>query len=169
MTDIRWINNQEIYRFFVLNKKKNLIFLHQRFIHPYLDIMKRIFSTALVFFIAAGIFAGCASTKKAAQHPLVGMWDYSVDTPDGTYNGVVTIMEAEGVLSGVLTNDALPGEMELSGLMFEDNKVTFKFDSGEVGILTFNANVMEDKMEGSINIDGFGEMPVKGQKKMADM
>ena len=97
------------------------------------------------------------------------MWDYSVDTPDGTYNGVVTIMEAEGVLSGVLTNDALPGEMELSGLMFEDNKVTFKFDSGEFGILTFNANVMEDKMEGSINIDGFGEMPVKGQKKMADM
>ena len=131
--------------------------------------MKRFLNISLVFFLAAGIFAGCASTKKAAQHPLVGMWDYSVDTPDGTYNGVVTIAEVEGVLSGVLTNDALPGEMELSGLTFEDNKVSFKFDSGEFGILTLNANVMDNKMEGSINVDGFGEMPVKGQKKMADM
>ncbi len=119
--------------------------------------------------MAAGLFAGCASTKKAAPHPLAGMWDYSVDTPDGTYSGVVSITEVEGSLVGNITSDALPGKMDLTGLMFEDNHVSFKFDSGEYGLLQFEADIMDDKLNGNIIVDGFGEMPVTGQKKMADM
>ena len=85
----------------------------------------------MIFFLAIGLFAGCASSKKAAApHPLSGMWDYSVDTPDGTYNGVVNIVETDGVLTGTITNDVLSGSMELTGLMFENNQVTFQFDSG---------------------------------------
>ena len=131
--------------------------------------MKRILSTTLVLFLAAGLFTGCASTKKATQHPLAGMWDYTVETPDGAYQGVVTIAEEDGNLVGSISNDALPGKMDLSGLMFENNKVSFNFDSGEYGVLRFSANVMENKLNGNIAIDGFGEMPVTGQKKMADM
>lgn len=131
--------------------------------------MKRFLNISLIFFLAAGIFAGCASTKKAAPHPLAGLWNYSVDTPQGVYTGVVSIAEVDGVLSGTISNDALPGEMELTGLMFEDNKVSFKFDSGEFGVLTFAADVMDNKLNGSINVDGFGEMPVTGEKQMADM
>ena len=128
--------------------------------------MKRILNASLVLVLAAGLFAGCASTKKAAQHPLAGMWDYTVETPDGAYEGVVTIAEVEGNLVGSISNDALPGKMDLTGLMFEDNQVMFSFDSGEYGVLSFTADVMEDKLNGNIMIDGFGEMPVSGQKQM---
>lgn len=131
--------------------------------------MKRFLNASLILFVAAGLFAGCASTKKAAPHPLAGMWDYSVDTPDGTYSGVVSIVEVEGSLVGNITSDALPGKMDLTGLTFEDNHVSFKFDSGEYGVLQFEADVMDDKLNGNIMIDGFGEMPVTGQKKMAEM
>ena len=131
--------------------------------------MKRFLNISLVLFLAAGIFAGCASTKKAAPHPLAGMWDYTVDTPQGVYSGVVSIAEVDGVLTGTITNDGLSGAIDLTDLMFEDNKVSFKFDSGEFGILTFAADIMENKLNGNINVEGFGEMPVTGQKKMADM
>ncbi len=130
--------------------------------------MKRLFNASLVLFLAAGLVAGCASSKKATQHPLVGMWDYTVETPDGTYNGVVSIAEAEGALLGTITNDALPGKMELTGLMFEDSKVTFNFDSGEFGVLEFNADITDNLIKGNINVPGFGEMPVVGSKKTPD-
>ena len=130
--------------------------------------MKQILKSTFILFVAAGMLAGCASTKKAAPHPLAGMWDYSVDTPDGTYKGVVSIMEVEGSLVGSITSDALPGKMDLTGLTFVDNHVSFKFDSGQFGILTFEADVMDDMLNGSINVEEFGEMPVTGQKKKMD-
>ncbi len=131
--------------------------------------MKRFYNVSMVLFLAAGLLAGCASTKKAAVHPLSGMWDYSVETPDGTYNGMVSITEVEGSLVGTITNDALPGKMDLTGLMYENDEISFKFDSGEFGVLTFSGKVMDDQMQGNILMDGFGEMPVTGKKQTAEM
>lgn len=111
--------------------------------------------------------AGCASSKKAAApHPLVGNWTYSVDTPQGVYTGMVKITETDGNLTGTITNDAVPGEMELAGLMFENNKVTFKFDSGDFGMIGFDADVANNQFTGNMIVEGFGEMPVTGKKKM---
>ena len=115
------------------------------------------------------LLAGCASTKKAAEHPLSGMWDYAVDTPEGVYNGVISITEAEGSLVGSITSDALSGTMDLTDLAFADNTLSFKFDSGQYGVLDLNVTVDGNSFNGSISVPGIGEMPVTGSKKMGDM
>lgn len=101
----------------------------------------------------------------AEPHPLAGMWDYSIDTPQGVYTGVVTIAEGDEGLVGTMTNDALSDTIDLSGISFDNNRVMFKFDTGEYGMATFDASVMEDKLDGYISLEGIGEMPVSGQKK----
>lgn len=131
--------------------------------------MKRILSMSTVFMLTIGLFAGCAGSKKAAApHPLAGMWDYSVDTPEGTYTGVVTITEAEDGLIGSITNDALAGSMDISDLAFADDKLTFVFDSGQFGMISFSVDVAKDMFDGTINVPDFGDMPVSGKRKMMD-
>ena len=129
--------------------------------------MQRFLNTTTLFLLAFGLLAGCASSKKAAEpHPLAGMWDYSVDTPDGVFNGVVTISEADGGLIGSISNDALAGTMDISDLMFENDKLTFAFDSGQFGVISFNVDVKDNMFDGTIEAAQFGEMPVSGKKKM---
>ena len=113
--------------------------------------------------------AGCASTKQAAEHPLAGMWEYEVDTPEGVYTGVISIAETEGSLLGSITNDALSGTMDLTNLAFNDDKLSFKFDSGQYGILDLNVTVDGSAFTGAITVPGIGDMPVNGSKKMGDM
>ena len=128
--------------------------------------MKRVLNISFICLMAVVFAAGCASSKKMAEpHPLAGMWDFSVDTPQGVYNGVVSIMEGEDGLMGTMTNEALSGTIDLSGITFENNQVSFKFDTGEYGMATFSADVMDNKINGAISLDGVGEMPVSGQKK----
>ena len=115
------------------------------------------------------IIAGCASTKKAAEHPLSGMWDYAVDTPEGVYNGVISITESEGSLMGSITSDALSGSMELNDIEFMDNALSFKFDSGTYGMLDLNVTVDGDSFNGALSVPGIGEMPISGTRKVADM
>ena len=126
-------------------------------------------NTFFTLLLSVLLLAGCASTKKAAEHPLSGMWDYAVDTPEGVYNGVISITEAEGSLVGSITSDALSGTMDLTDLIFADNKLSFKFDSGQYGVLDLNVTVDGDSFNGAISVPGIGEMPVTGSKKMGDM
>jgi len=126
-------------------------------------------NTFFTLLLSVLLFAGCASTKKAAEHPLSGMWDYAVDTPEGVYNGVISITEAEGSLVGSITSDALSGTMDLTDLAFADNKLSFKFDSGQYGVLDLNVTVDGNSFNGAISVPGIGEMPVSGSKKMGDM
>ena len=126
-------------------------------------------NTFFTLLLSVLLFAGCASTKKAAEHPLSGMWDYAVDTPEGVYNGVISIAEANGSLLGTITSDALSGSMDLTDLVFADDKLSFKFDSGQYGVLDLNVTVEGDSFEGAISIPGIGDMPVSGSRKMGDM
>ncbi|MBX2820699.1 MAG: hypothetical protein KTR29_13490 [Rhodothermaceae bacterium] len=126
-------------------------------------------NTVFTLLLSVLLLAGCASTKKAAEHPLSGMWDYAVDTPEGVYNGVISITEAEGSLVGSITSDALSGTMDLTDLAFADNKLSFKFDSGQYGVLDLNVTVDGNSFNGAISVPGVGEMPVSGSRKMGDM
>lgn len=113
------------------------------------------------------VIASCASTKKAAEHPLSGMWEYAVDTPEGVYNGMITIAELDGNLMGTLTSDALEGTVELNNIMFEENKLAFTFNGGQFGMLDLNVTVNGDSFDGAISVPGVGDLPVNGSKKMA--
>ncbi len=54
--------------------------------------------------LAALLIAGCAGSKEAAKapHPLAGAWDWSVDTPQGVFAGILTITEVDDMLAGTI-------------------------------------------------------------------
>ena len=129
--------------------------------------MRPTLSVFVAFFLVCGLVAGCASSKKAAgPHPLAGMWDYSIQTQDGAYTGVVTIAEVDGGLTGSITNDALDGSVDISDLVFSDDKLTFSFDGGDYGMVKFNVEVNDDMFDGTIDVAEYGQMPVSGKRKM---
>lgn len=128
--------------------------------------MHRIVTTLLVFALVAT--AGCAGSKEAmkAPNPLVGDWTFQIDSPQGPYAGTIALTENEGgSLDGVLTGDTLPGGVEMTNLVFVDNKLTFKFDSGEYGVIDTQVLVTGNAFAGTINVGGVGEMPIRGAKK----
>lgn len=128
--------------------------------------MKLRYSLVVLFVLV--LIAGCAGSKKAARqpHPLAGDWTYQVDTPDGTYAGTISLKEAEGgTLDGVIAGEGLSGAAAMTDLMFDANKLTFKFDSGTYGVIGVDVAVAGNAFAGLINVDGVGEMPIKGARK----
>lgn len=122
------------------------------------------------------LFAGCAGTKKAAEemvkapHPLTGVWNYSLDTPQGVYTGVMTFAELESMLTGTITSDDQPDQTAaLEDLSFDNemSKLKFKFDGGEFGTLSVNSTMEGDKMNGTMTIGAYGvDVALTASRKM---
>ncbi len=119
--------------------------------------------------LALFIFSGCAGSKEAAKHPLEGMWDYSINTPEGEYTGVISINQTESNLQGYIMGDGLNEEVDLTNLQFMDETLSFSFDSGEYGIIDLTVDVDGDAFDGSLVVPGVGEMPVSGTRQMESM
>lgn len=108
------------------------------------------------------LIAGCSGSKEAAEkapHPLAGAWDWSVDTPQGVFTGVLLFTEAEDVLGGTIAASQAPEQIApLEELMFdsETSKVTFKYDSGEYGIMDVTLTLDGDALNGIMNVTQFG-------------
>lgn len=126
--------------------------------------------------LAVFLFAGCAGSKKAAEemvkapHPLTGTWNYSLDTPQGVYTGVMTFAEIEDVLSGTITSDDQPDQTAvLEDLTFDNemSKLKFKFDGGEFGTLSVNSTQEGDNMSGTMTIGAYGvDVALTAARKM---
>ena len=114
----------------------------------------------LTLCLAVLLMAGCASSKEAAKapHPLAGAWDWSVDTPQGIFTGVLTFAEAEDMLSGTITGDEGPDEnllMEEVAFDSEMSKVSFKFNNPEFGPMIVNLTLDGDALTGMMTVTQF--------------
>ncbi len=120
------------------------------------------------------LLAGCASSKKAAEemvkapHPLTGAWNYSLDTPQGVYTGIMTFAELEDMLSGTITSDDQPEQAAvMEDLSFDNEMLKFKFDGGEFGTLSVNSTMAGDKLTGTMTIGAYGvDVPLVASRKM---
>ena len=129
----------------------------------------------LTLVLAVLLMAGCAGSKEAAMeaapppHPLAGAWDWSVDTPQGVYTGILTFAEAGDMLSGTIAAAENPEQTaELTELMFDSemSKVTFKYDSGEFGIMNVTLTLDGDALDGLMNVTQFGvDVPMTCKRK----
>jgi hypothetical protein len=68
------------------------------------------------------------------------------------------------MLVGTISSEALAGPMDLNDLVFEDNTLSFNFESGQFGMLEVTADLEGDALNGSINVEGYGVMPLKGMR-----
>ncbi|MDZ7645785.1 MAG: hypothetical protein U5K54_00655 [Cytophagales bacterium] len=107
--------------------------------------------TAFYFVLSLLIFSSCASTKTVSKTPSpTGLWDYLVTgTPEGDFNGVMTISEVDKVHTAKLE---VNGE-ELIIEKFIYNKETKKM-SGEFDYqgtpIYFDAALIVDDIEGGM-------------------
>ena len=69
--------------------------------------------------------------KKPEPYNPVGVWEYSVDAPDGTNYGTMRITGADGIYEVVLETDQF-GEIELYDLEIIETVLTAKFDVGGI-------------------------------------
>ena len=124
-----------------------------------------------VLLLAAVLLAGCASSREAAQapHPLAGAWDYSIDTPQGIFTGTMMFAEADDMLTGTIAQSESPGQVApLDELSYdsEASTVSFKFDSGEYGMMVVNLTLDGDALNGLMNVIQFGvDVPVTASRK----
>ncbi len=125
--------------------------------------------------LAALLIAGCSGSKEAAKapHPLAGAWDWSVDTPQGVFTGVLTFTEVEDMLAGMIAGAEEPDETApLEELMFDSemSKVTFNYNSGdEFGIMNVTLTLDGDALNGIMNVIQFGvDVPMTGSRKMME-
>lgn len=116
------------------------------------------------------LLAGCAGSKEAmAPHPLAGMWDYAVDTPQGVYTGALTFMQEEGALKGTISSSDAPGQaMPLDGLTFdaESGALSFSFDGGEFGNMDVSTTLQGDGLKGLMTVSAYGvDVPITATRK----
>ena len=130
---------------------------------------------AFLTLFAALLIAGCAGSKEVAKapHPLAGAWDWSVDTPQGVFTGVLTFTEVEDMLAGTIGAAQTPDESApLEEVMFDSemSKVTFNYDSGdEFGIMNVTLTLDGDALNGIMNVIQFGvDVPMTCSRKMME-
>ncbi len=120
--------------------------------------MKRTATVTTLFLVL--LLAGCSGAKKAAEvpHPLQGNWTFSIDTPDGTYEGTMMFAETDDVLSGTIASPEMPAQSaDMEALTFEEasSTVIFKFQSGgQIGEITVTATLEGDSLNGFMEPEG---------------
>lgn len=146
--------------------------------------------TSLFLLLALFVLGGCTGSKKAAtdmmdstadaaaemaepmvqneMHPLVGAWDYSVDTPQGVYTGILTIMDSADGLMGKIAQSEQPDlAAPVDELMFDgdNSSTTFTFDSGEFGIMKVKLKLAGDAMDGVMTVTSYGvDVPMTAKR-----
>ncbi|WP_169577867.1 amidohydrolase family protein [Salisaeta longa] len=95
----------------------------------------------------------------ASVEALVGAWSYSVDTPQQTFTGTVTLSGTQETLSGTITSPASGEATPLEDLSFDGTTLSFAFDAGEIGTVSFSGTVQGDTVDGSAS-SSYGTFPM---------
>lgn len=111
---------------------------------------------ALTFYF----FSPLAANPSVLSGELIGAWNYSVDTPDGVYQGQLVFMENEDGLSGKIVGQA--GETALKDLQVENNQVSFSVYA-EGYLVKVKGTVDGSAFEGKVEVD-YEYYTIKAQK-----
>ena len=126
-------------------------------------------------FLAVAVLSGCASSRQAAQapHPLVGEWDYTLDTPQGVYTGVLTFSESDEGLTGTIgmADSPVGATLDMEELAFDSEtmQVSYTFDSGEFGPMSVTLTLEGDNLDGLMTVHQFGvDVPLVAERQVEE-
>lgn len=91
-----------------------------------------------------------------------GTWEYSIDTPDATYDGAIVLEKTDGVYTGKLANDD-GFSTDVKDLKVDGDKISFNFyfEGFKINIKgTFEG----DKLKATVNAEGM-QFPFTANKK----
>lgn len=113
-------------------------------------MMKRLFSFSLCTIV---LFA----TIAYAQSPnVVGSWDITIESPQGTRNTLLIIKQDGDKLAGMMKSPR--GERPLNSVTLKGNDITLTMTINAQGqdlVVTYKGKVEKDKMSGEADFGGF--------------
>ncbi len=123
--------------------------------------MRRInylFAFFLTCFLGACASYGELSSTESSS-PIIGSWDYTVESPDGIFSGKFMISEGEYGLSLLFTSeeeDTDPVQAEAVQFDSETQMLTFEFDNQDYGRMEVSLALHEGGMNGMLHSVQFG-------------
>lgn len=102
-----------------------------------------------------------AAAEGGPANPL-GTWEYAVTTPDGTYDGTITISGAPGAYTGTITSAI--GTYDLASVALSGTSLTFRFDTEQVGTVDADLTVRGSELSGTMTIGTQGSFPTTGTR-----
>ncbi len=98
-----------------------------------------------------------AQSKK--YEALLGTWD--VQTENDTYTFTFVFTMKDDALAGKFTGST--GEVDMTDLSFEDNKLKFSVDLNGM-VIDFSATIEGENLEGMLSLE-YGEANITGTKR----
>jgi hypothetical protein len=97
---------------------------------------------------------------------IIGNWKVSVLTPFGTSNASATIESIEPFVSGTIVGER--GSLDFDNGVVSGDTIIFSatVDTPIKATLTVNVEVVDDKFEGTLEIDQYGKLDIKGEKNV---
>lgn len=118
---------------------------------------------SILYLTAAIATIGLIYTASFAADGVAGEWNIVVDAQGEETPATLTIVEEDGNYSGTLGTDQ--GELELSGVSFDDSNLSFTVEIPEVGMSAFMATIEDDSLDGKFEIPDTGmEMITTGTR-----
>ncbi len=118
--------------------------------------------------------SSCASSREMAStepvNPLLGSWEYAIDTPDGIFRGGMYINEGESGLSIGLTEEGQPegsGQLMVDEITFDEESqaLSFSFVDDDYGKMVVNMVLGEEGMTGTMRVTQFGvDVPITAMR-----
>ncbi|MFT6811044.1 MAG: hypothetical protein ACJA01_004290 [Saprospiraceae bacterium] len=90
----------------------------------------------------------------------IGKWQYTVESPDITYKGVLEFSGEEGAYIGTLKSDG--NSINLTDITFEGSKLQFKMNV-QGYLCAVNAKIAKDDLSGAVSVEGM-ELPLSGTR-----
>lgn len=111
--------------------------------------------------------APAAEEGEEAANP-VGVWNYTVSTPQGEIGGTLTLSGEPDALEGTITSEMGNEEADLENIELDGARLSFAFDAGDPGRVSVTATIRGDEMEGSLDVPEFGSAPFSATRTSDD-
>jgi hypothetical protein len=111
------------------------------------------------------VFALLLTSLSAFAADVAGAWNITVDTPNGPLDVTLTLKQDGDKLTGVISSQM--GETPITGTV-KDNDLEFTMTmdaNGASMVLVYKAKVDANKISGSVDLGGQGEIKFTGTKK----
>ena len=97
---------------------------------------------------------------------IIGNWKVSVLTPFGTSKSSAIIKSIEPFVSGTIVGER--GSLDFDNGVVSGDTITFSatVDTPIKATFTVNVEVVDDKFEGTLEIDQYTKLDIKGEKNV---
>ncbi len=116
--------------------------------------------------------APATTTNAPAADPAAvvkadGKWAYSIETPQGTSNGTLTLVKDGEAYKGTIVSSRMPKETALTSVVLKGNELTVTYDvsfGGNTSTIQMKAIINGNEMNGNMAMGQFGSFPMKAKR-----